>query len=124
MICPLDVFFCFFFHFAQNCLIFCNKKLSQFFFLTSTLLQLTGTGEYHVTRTYDDFEWLQQHLFSQEDVPGIQGVIVSTAFVNSPRLLRGRDDERWNPSVALSSFAAAPHLVYFSLQLDRFTSFV
>ncbi|XP_075880724.1 sorting nexin-5 [Nelusetta ayraudi] len=37
--------------------------------------KLTGTGEYHVTRTYDDFEWLQQHLFSQEDVPGIQGVI-------------------------------------------------
>uniref|UniRef100_A0A3P9PLP8 Si:dkey-28n18.9 n=1 Tax=Poecilia reticulata TaxID=8081 RepID=A0A3P9PLP8_POERE len=24
-------------------------------------------------RTYDDFEWLQQHLFAQEDVPGIQG---------------------------------------------------
>lgn len=31
-------------------------------------------------RTFDDFEWLQQHLFSQEDVPGIQGVIVSTLF--------------------------------------------
>lgn len=30
-----------------------------------------------MTRTYEDFEWLQQHLFSQEDVPGIQGVIVS-----------------------------------------------
>lgn len=39
--------------------------------------QLSGTGEYHVDRTYEDFEWLQQHLFSQEDVPGIQGVIVS-----------------------------------------------
>ncbi|KAK9529149.1 hypothetical protein VZT92_013263 [Zoarces viviparus] len=37
--------------------------------------KLSGTGEYHVDRTYDDFEWLQQHLFSQEDVPGIQGVI-------------------------------------------------
>ncbi|XP_071350220.1 sorting nexin-5 [Trachinotus anak] len=37
--------------------------------------KLTGTGEYHVDRTCDDFEWLQQHLFSQEDVPGIQGVI-------------------------------------------------
>lgn len=37
--------------------------------------KLSGTGEYHVHRTYDDFEWLQQHLFSQEDVPGIQGVI-------------------------------------------------
>ncbi|XP_074489262.1 sorting nexin-5 [Sebastes fasciatus] len=37
--------------------------------------KLSGTGEYHVARTYEDFEWLQQHLFSQEDVPGIQGVI-------------------------------------------------
>lgn len=37
--------------------------------------KLSGTGEYHVDRTYEDFEWLQQHLFSQEDVPGIQGVI-------------------------------------------------
>ncbi|KAM4588467.1 sorting nexin-5 [Odontesthes bonariensis] len=37
--------------------------------------KLSGTGEYHVDRTFDDFEWLQQHLFSQEDVPGIQGVI-------------------------------------------------
>nr|XP_057911488.1 sorting nexin-6 isoform X2 [Doryrhamphus excisus] len=37
--------------------------------------KLSGTGEYHVDRTYEDFEWLQQHLFTQEDVPGIQGVI-------------------------------------------------
>ncbi|XP_035980465.1 sorting nexin-6 isoform X1 [Fundulus heteroclitus] len=37
--------------------------------------KLSGTGEYHVDRTYDDFEWLQQHLYAQEDVPGIQGVI-------------------------------------------------
>lgn len=37
--------------------------------------KLSGTGEYHVDRTYEDFEWLQQHLFSQEDVPGMQGVI-------------------------------------------------
>ncbi|XP_023181333.1 sorting nexin-6-like isoform X1 [Xiphophorus maculatus] len=37
--------------------------------------KLSGTGEYHVDRTYDDFEWLLQHLFAQEDVPGIQGVI-------------------------------------------------
>ncbi|XP_068598271.1 sorting nexin-5 [Brachionichthys hirsutus] len=37
--------------------------------------KLSGTGEYHVDRTHSDFEWLQQHLFSQEDVPGIQGVI-------------------------------------------------
>uniref|UniRef100_A0A3Q3B515 Si:dkey-28n18.9 n=1 Tax=Kryptolebias marmoratus TaxID=37003 RepID=A0A3Q3B515_KRYMA len=43
--------------------------------------KLSGTGEYHVDRTYDDFEWLQQHLYSQEDVPGIQGVIVSTLLV-------------------------------------------
>ncbi|KAL7891443.1 hypothetical protein AOLI_G00009190 [Acnodon oligacanthus] len=28
-----------------------------------------------VFRTYEDFEWLQQSLFSQEDVPGLQGVI-------------------------------------------------
>ncbi|XP_022601260.1 sorting nexin-6-like [Seriola dumerili] len=37
--------------------------------------KLSGTGEYHVVRTYEDFEWLQQHLFSEEDVPGLQGVI-------------------------------------------------
>ncbi|XP_037107730.1 sorting nexin-6 isoform X1 [Syngnathus acus] len=37
--------------------------------------KLSGTGEYHVDRTYEDFEWLQQNLFNQEDVPGIQGVI-------------------------------------------------
>uniref|UniRef100_A0A3Q4N5Q8 Si:dkey-28n18.9 n=1 Tax=Neolamprologus brichardi TaxID=32507 RepID=A0A3Q4N5Q8_NEOBR len=42
--------------------------------------KLSGTGEYHVDRTYEDFEWLQQHLFSQGDVPGIQGVIVSTCY--------------------------------------------
>ncbi|XP_053724594.1 sorting nexin-6 [Synchiropus splendidus] len=37
--------------------------------------KLSGTGTYMVDRTYDDFEWLQQHLFSQEEVPGLQGVI-------------------------------------------------
>lgn len=37
--------------------------------------KLSGTGEYHVHRTYDDFDWLQQHLFSQQDIRGIQGVI-------------------------------------------------
>ncbi|XP_058488848.1 sorting nexin-6 [Solea solea] len=37
--------------------------------------KVSGTGEYHVDRTYDDVEWLQQHLFSQEDVPGLHGVI-------------------------------------------------
>lgn len=46
--------------------------------------KLTGTGEYHVTRTYDDFEWLQQHLFSQEDVPGIQGVIFPPLPAKAP----------------------------------------
>lgn len=51
-------------------------------------------GEYHVHRTYDDFEWLQQHLFSQEEVPGIQGVIVSTSF--QPRSVwRVREDQCW-----------------------------
>eukprot|EP00066_Takifugu_rubripes_P022772 XP_011612038.1 PREDICTED: sorting nexin-6-like [Takifugu rubripes] len=55
--------------------------------------KLTGTGEYHVHRTYDDFEWLQQHLFSQEEVPGIQGVIFPPlppkAQVNaSPKVLK------------------------------------
>lgn len=69
-----------------------NKKLSKnkyiivtTHFLTGCLFcvrQLSGTGEYHVDRTYDDLEWLQQHLFSQENVPGIQGVIVSTASLS------------------------------------------
>ncbi|XP_034549495.1 sorting nexin-32 [Notolabrus celidotus] len=35
----------------------------------------SGTGEYHVDRTYEDFEWLQYHLVSEEDVQGMQGVI-------------------------------------------------
>uniref|UniRef100_A0A8C6WIC4 Si:dkey-28n18.9 n=1 Tax=Neogobius melanostomus TaxID=47308 RepID=A0A8C6WIC4_9GOBI len=50
--------------------------------------KLSGTGEYHVARTYEDFEWLQQNLFSQEDVPGIQGVIFpplpAKAQINAP----------------------------------------
>ncbi|XP_041639448.1 sorting nexin-6 [Cheilinus undulatus] len=37
--------------------------------------KLSGTGEYHVDRTYDDFEWLQHHICSQEDAPALQGVI-------------------------------------------------
>ncbi|KAM6980769.1 sorting nexin-6 [Aplochiton taeniatus] len=37
--------------------------------------KLSGTGEYHVDRTYEDFEWLHQHLLAQEEVPGLQGVI-------------------------------------------------
>lgn len=45
--------------------------------------KLSGTGEYHVDRTYDDFEWLLQHLFAQEDVPGIQGVIVNAFYFHS-----------------------------------------
>lgn len=49
-----------------------------------------------MTRSYDDFEWLQQSLFSQEDVPGIQGVIVSP------------DDEGWILLAAWSSVSAAP----------------
>uniref|UniRef100_A0A3Q3JU19 PX domain-containing protein n=1 Tax=Monopterus albus TaxID=43700 RepID=A0A3Q3JU19_MONAL len=56
------------------------KEIAQMTFGVSCVCQLSGTGEYHVYRTYDDFEWLQQHLFSQEDVPGIQGVIVSTRY--------------------------------------------
>ncbi|KAL2091471.1 hypothetical protein ACEWY4_013734 [Coilia grayii] len=28
-----------------------------------------------VCRTFEDFEWLQQSLFDQEDVPGLQGII-------------------------------------------------
>ncbi|XP_056293824.1 sorting nexin-6 isoform X1 [Pseudoliparis swirei] len=55
--------------------------------------KLSGTGEYHVGRTYEDFEWLQQHLFSQEDEPGIQGVIFPSlpakAQVNaSPKVMK------------------------------------
>ncbi|XP_055725256.1 sorting nexin-6 isoform X2 [Salvelinus fontinalis] len=37
--------------------------------------KLSGSGEYHVARTHEDFQWLQQCLFSQEVVPGILGVI-------------------------------------------------
>lgn len=50
--------------------------------------KLSGTGSYIVDRTYDDFEWLLQHLFSQEEVPGLQGVIFpplpAKAQVNPP----------------------------------------
>ncbi|CAJ1051126.1 sorting nexin-32 [Xyrichtys novacula] len=37
--------------------------------------KVSGTGEYHVDRTYSDFEWLQYHLVCQEDVHGMQGII-------------------------------------------------
>lgn len=30
-----------------------------------------------VFRAYEDFDWLQQSFFSQENVPGLQGIIVS-----------------------------------------------
>ncbi|KAL0978298.1 hypothetical protein UPYG_G00168570 [Umbra pygmaea] len=36
--------------------------------------KLSGSGEYHVARTHEDFEWLHQCLFNQEG-PGILGVI-------------------------------------------------
>uniref|UniRef100_A0A3B4A859 Uncharacterized protein n=1 Tax=Periophthalmus magnuspinnatus TaxID=409849 RepID=A0A3B4A859_9GOBI len=29
-----------------------------------------------ISQKYDDFDWLQQHLFCQEEVPGIQGIII------------------------------------------------
>ncbi|KAI4892766.1 hypothetical protein NFI96_032339 [Prochilodus magdalenae] len=35
----------------------------------------SSTAGVCVFRTYEDFEWLQQSLFSQDDVPGLQGVI-------------------------------------------------
>uniref|UniRef100_A0A8K9V2L4 PX domain-containing protein n=1 Tax=Oncorhynchus mykiss TaxID=8022 RepID=A0A8K9V2L4_ONCMY len=37
--------------------------------------KVSSSGEYHVARTHEDFQWLQQCLFSQEVVPGILGVI-------------------------------------------------
>ncbi|KAG9332648.1 hypothetical protein JZ751_014746, partial [Albula glossodonta] len=37
---------------------------------------LSSNEEHHVERTYEDFEWLQHCLFTQEGVPGLQGVIV------------------------------------------------
>ncbi|XP_026863705.2 sorting nexin-6 [Electrophorus electricus] len=40
-----------------------------------TSQNLSGSGGVCVFRTYEDFIWLQQSLFSQEDVPELQGVI-------------------------------------------------
>ncbi|KAJ7999234.1 hypothetical protein DPEC_G00213330 [Dallia pectoralis] len=37
--------------------------------------KLSGSGEYHVARTHEDFQWLQECLFNPEEVPGILGVI-------------------------------------------------
>ncbi|XP_057183801.1 sorting nexin-5 [Triplophysa rosa] len=40
-----------------------------------TSQKLNSSGGVCVFRTYEDFDWLQQNLFSQENVPGLQGVI-------------------------------------------------
>ncbi|KAJ8408159.1 hypothetical protein AAFF_G00263870 [Aldrovandia affinis] len=37
--------------------------------------ELSSNQEHHVERTFEDFEWLQHGLFTQEDVTGLQGVI-------------------------------------------------
>lgn len=39
--------------------------------------QLNSSAGVCVFRAHEDFEWLQQSLFSQENVPGLQGIIVS-----------------------------------------------
>uniref|UniRef100_A0A8C5C2D5 PX domain-containing protein n=1 Tax=Gadus morhua TaxID=8049 RepID=A0A8C5C2D5_GADMO len=59
--------------------------------------KLSGTGEYHVDRTYEDFDWLQQHLFSLEDVPGIQGIISWITVVFSPTVGLLATGETWTP---------------------------
>ncbi|KAI5109491.1 sorting nexin-5-like [Silurus meridionalis] len=41
-----------------------------------TSQKLSSRNGICVFRTYDDFEWLQQSLFSQDDVEGLYGVIV------------------------------------------------
>lgn len=53
--------------------VFWNAKISLLHFFP----QLNGSAGVCVFRTYEDFEWLQQSLFSQENVPGLQGIIVS-----------------------------------------------
>ncbi|XP_067230218.1 sorting nexin-6 [Chanodichthys erythropterus] len=40
-----------------------------------TSQKLNGSAGVCVFRTYEDFDWLQQSLFSQENVPGLQGII-------------------------------------------------
>ncbi|XP_062853083.1 sorting nexin-5 [Trichomycterus rosablanca] len=45
------------------------------FIFAITSQKLSSSHGICVFRTYEDFDWLQQSLFSQEDVPGIQGVI-------------------------------------------------
>lgn len=44
--------------------------------LSVLLVQLGNSNGICVFRTYEDFDWLQQSLFSQEDVAGLHGVIV------------------------------------------------
>uniref|UniRef100_A0A8C2BFS8 PX domain-containing protein n=1 Tax=Cyprinus carpio TaxID=7962 RepID=A0A8C2BFS8_CYPCA len=39
--------------------------------------QLSSSAGVWVFRTYEDFVWLRQSLFSQENLPGLQGIIVS-----------------------------------------------
>lgn len=39
--------------------------------------QLNSSAGVCVFRIYEDFDWLQQSLFSQENLPGLQGIIVS-----------------------------------------------
>ncbi|RXN03769.1 sorting nexin-5-like protein [Labeo rohita] len=48
-----------------------------------TSQKLNSSAGVCVFRTYDDFDWLQQSLFSQENLPGLQGII-------SPGKQRGR----------------------------------
>ncbi|TRY55009.1 hypothetical protein DNTS_020750 [Danionella cerebrum] len=40
-----------------------------------TSQKLNSSAGVCVFRTYEDFDWLQQSLFSQENVPGLQGII-------------------------------------------------
>ncbi|XP_061114652.1 sorting nexin-6 [Conger conger] len=37
--------------------------------------ELSGNKEHRVERTFEDFEWLQHCLFTQDEVPGLQGII-------------------------------------------------
>uniref|UniRef100_A0A8C1DK69 PX domain-containing protein n=2 Tax=Cyprinus carpio TaxID=7962 RepID=A0A8C1DK69_CYPCA len=49
-----------------------NVVYHNFFFS-----QLSSSAGVWVFRTYEDFVWLRQSLFSQENLPGLQGIIVS-----------------------------------------------
>ncbi|XP_036388693.1 sorting nexin-6 [Megalops cyprinoides] len=37
--------------------------------------ELSSSQGHHVERTFEDFEWLQHCLYTQEEVPGLQGII-------------------------------------------------